>query len=152
MCFAFSFECSVMPLHSASKIRDYNGTRSYKACLYCLLIVMSYYTVLMLNSIVYGQLNDAEDCHSKFYSLDLLTIVLISRRNDTYSNASCVLILTCILMQCVLQLLYTFYESRTNIHILFEELLYRDTSVYVNRIRWQHQNSASLYRIGTRTS
>jgi len=32
----------------------------------------------------------------------------------------------------MLQLLYTFYESRTHIHILFDELLYRDTSRYVD--------------------
>jgi len=52
----------------------------------------------------------------------------------------------------VLQLLYTFYESRTNIHILFEELLYKDTSRYVDRMRRELKRSHQEYRIGTRSS
>ncbi len=102
MCFAFSFECSVMPLHSASKIRDYNGNRSYKACVYCLLIVMGYYTILMINSFVYASIPHDGDCGDKIYSLDLLTVILLNKRNNSYSNAACILLLVCILVQCVL--------------------------------------------------
>jgi hypothetical protein len=147
MCFAFSFECSVMPLHSVSKIRDHNGNRSYKACVYCLCIVMGYYVILMLNSFVYGLVFDptkvhnsspaGESCHPEnLFSLSLLSILMLSNRNDAYSNSASILLLLCILVQCILQLFYTFYESRTNIHILFEELLYRDTSNYVEKTKW----------------
>lgn len=54
--FAFSFECSILPVHQASKVKDLNGVRSFKACVRCLFIVMAYYSFLMIHSVIYGEL------------------------------------------------------------------------------------------------
>ncbi|CDW81158.1 UNKNOWN [Stylonychia lemnae] len=134
MCFAFSFECSVMPVHSISRLKDYNGKRSYKACFYCLIIAMSYYIILMIQSVLYGDI--FIQC-SQLHSADFLTIILNGNKNDSISNALSVILLFLVLIQSILQLLYTFYESRTHIHILFEELIYRDTSEYVDKRKRQ---------------
>lgn len=97
MCFAFSFESSVMPLHSVSKFRDPNGTRSYKACLYCLLIVLSYYLILMFQSLIYGELN-LSSCGENIYSIDLMTLLMAGDKTDQVSNALSILLLICILL------------------------------------------------------
>eukprot|EP00347_Sterkiella_histriomuscorum_P011418 403372531 len=139
MCFAFSFENSVMPLYSVSKIRDYNGKSSYKACLYCLLIALGYYFVLMSNSFGYGIYGEtiSSACEARLESVDILTIIMTGNKDDNTANALSIVLLLFILMQSILQLLYTFYESRINIHILFEELLYQDTSNFVEQTRRQ---------------
>jgi hypothetical protein len=54
--FAFSFECSVLPVHQASRKADPSGIRSYKACIRCLFIMLTYYSLLMVHSVVYGEL------------------------------------------------------------------------------------------------
>ncbi len=54
--FAFSFECSVLPLVQTLKKKDPTGGRTYRACIKCLIIVMVYYTVLMIQSVVYGEI------------------------------------------------------------------------------------------------
>jgi hypothetical protein len=53
--FAFSFECSVLPVHEASKKADPTGKRSYTACARCLIIVLAYYGLLMVHSVIYGE-------------------------------------------------------------------------------------------------
>jgi len=54
--FAFSFECSVLPLVQSLKKKDPTGSRAYKACKCCLIIVMTCYIALIVQSVVYGEL------------------------------------------------------------------------------------------------
>ena len=56
MAFAFSFECSVLPIHDASRKKDPTGIRSFRACIICLFIVLAFYTILMIHSMIYGEL------------------------------------------------------------------------------------------------
>ncbi|CDW89027.1 UNKNOWN [Stylonychia lemnae] len=40
ICFAFSFEGFVMPMHQLSVIKDHNGGRAFKACLYYIMTIL----------------------------------------------------------------------------------------------------------------
>ena len=54
--FAFSFECSVLPLVSLFKKKDPTGRRTFAACFRCLLIVTICYIALMILSVVFGEI------------------------------------------------------------------------------------------------
>ena len=136
--FAFSFENAVLPIHSVSRGRDTTGGNSFKACLMCLIICLLSYTTLMTMSFIFGEFFlNKNDCEI-LYGIPLLQLILLSDARDPVVNFFSILLLMLILIQCVLQLLYTFYESRTHLNILCEEIMHRSTSRYVDIINIKH--------------
>jgi len=55
--------------------------------------------------------------------------------NRGVSNIFAIILQLCFFTQCTLQLLYTFYECRNHIQILVREILYKETSRYVEHIK-----------------
>ena len=52
ICFSFSFESAIIPIYDASAYKDCNGKKSFLACVYCLLVILFYYFLLFVNSIL----------------------------------------------------------------------------------------------------
>lgn len=50
-------------------------------------------------------------------------------------NIFAILLQLCFFVQCTLQLLYTFYECQNHIKILTREILYKETSRYVEQVK-----------------
>lgn len=147
--FAFSFECSVLPVHQASRKADPTGGRSYQACVRCLVIVMTYYSLLMIHSVVYGewvlgpklrdpQTSVAYKACDYLYALpiiDMVRLVSTGKDQNLATNVLSMILILLFTIQSFLQLLYTFYECRTHIQIMVQEILYRDTSSYVEAVK-----------------
>ena len=132
-CFAFSFESSVLPLSNISKVRDDNGQRSFKACIYTLLYIFLFYFILMMNSLIYGTELEGK-CPGKL-DQPIMNIVFIASQETPASNYLACFLIICILIQSILQLFYTFFESRNHLYLLLEELLYYETSNYVEETK-----------------
>jgi hypothetical protein len=148
--FAFSFECSVLPIHEASKKKDPRGVRSFRACIRCLCIVLGVYLLLMVHSVIYGEFvlfkyipniseEDNKRCEA-LYSMGLFDVVsyagqLHNGDNRGMPNIFAILLQLCFFVQCTLQLLYTFYECQNHIKILTREILYKETSRYVEQVK-----------------
>ncbi|TNV83189.1 hypothetical protein FGO68_gene8897 [Halteria grandinella] len=147
--FAFSFECSVLPVHQASRKRDPTGKRSYTACVRCLTIVFVYYSLLMVHSVIYGEgilepqlANPLYKLCTRLYNVSIIEIVQALDYNDELqangqlgTNYLAMILMICFTIQSILQLLYTFYECRTHIKILVKELLYYETSLHVEAVK-----------------
>ena len=154
--FAFSFECSVLPVHQASRVQDPNGVRAFKACIRCLAIVLLYYSLLMTHSLIYGEvilqpLIDSDPAtYSRCSALFAVPIIeLVSFMTDQQSGQGklpivfAILLVSCFTIQAILQLLYTFYESRTQMDIIVREVLYQETSQFVEGVKLKQK--ISLY-------
>lgn len=94
--FAFSFECSVLPVHEASRKKDPTGKRSYTACVRCLTIVLLYYGLLLIHSLIYGEgilqpeLSEEgySDC-TKLFNLSIIDMVqALDYSGNTVENSS----------------------------------------------------------------
>jgi amino acid permease len=72
--FAFSFECSVLPLVHSLKKKDPTGGRTFSACFKCLLIVTVYYMALMIQSVVFGEIiySEYEQNKAQFENCNVL--------------------------------------------------------------------------------
>lgn len=97
----------------------------------------------MGHSLIYGEgllepeLGRGGDAFKKckgLYAVPILDLVMFINpewKNHSVSNSFAILLIICFTLQSVLQLLYTFYECRTHIKILVREMLYEETSLYV---------------------
>ena len=96
--FAFSFEGSVLPVMQNSRVKDYNGSRSYKACFMCLLLTTIYYTIIMGHSYIYGLFVDKQQCNA-LYSVTIIDLVLFADSNEfVLPNIFALLLVFCFLI------------------------------------------------------